>query len=109
MIRLMGQEVRDQDHPDGDIPIAFIGLRDGEKMFEELLLGENVVATEHPRIRRSIEPFLPKSALDAALAEVMAAMAIGKPEAIRDALAQAIESYRPREDEVPLRKPREAA
>jgi FlaA1/EpsC-like NDP-sugar epimerase len=109
MIRLMGQEVRDQDHPDGDIPIAFIGLRDREKMFEELLLGENVVATEHPRIRRSIEPFLPKSALDAALAEVMAAMAIGKPEAIRDALAQAIESYRPREDEVPLRKPREAA
>ncbi len=109
MIRLMGQEVRDQDHPDGDIPIAFIGLRDGEKMYEELLLGENVVATEHPRIRRSLEPFLPKSKLDAALAGIMAAMASGSPKAIRDALAQAVESYRPRGDDVPLRKSREAA
>ncbi len=108
MIRLMGQEVRDQDHPDGDIAIAFIGLRDGEKMFEELLLGENVVSTEHPRIRRSLEPFLPRSALDTALAAVMTAMTNGDPEAIRDALAQAVESYRPRGD-VSLRTSREAA
>ena len=43
MIRLMGLEVRDEAHPDGDIAIEYIGLRDGEKMYEELLLGKNIV------------------------------------------------------------------
>jgi FlaA1/EpsC-like NDP-sugar epimerase len=50
MIRLMGLEVRDDKHPDGDIAIEYIGLRHGEKLHEELLLGENITPTEHPRI-----------------------------------------------------------
>jgi FlaA1/EpsC-like NDP-sugar epimerase len=56
MIRLTGLEVRDPQTPDGDIAIAYIGLRQGEKLHEELLLGENVGPTEHPRIRTSREP-----------------------------------------------------
>ncbi len=58
MIRLMGLEVRDASHPDGDIAIEYVGLRDGEKMYEELLIGENIIPTEHARIMRSHEPFL---------------------------------------------------
>src|SRR5262249_56129590 len=59
MIRLMGREVRDAANPDGDIAIEYVGPRDGEKLYEELLIGGNVVPTEHPRIIPSLEPFLP--------------------------------------------------
>ena len=58
MIRLMGLEVRDAEHADGDIAIEYIGLRHGEKLHEELLLGENVAQTDHPRILKSQEPCL---------------------------------------------------
>jgi FlaA1/EpsC-like NDP-sugar epimerase len=95
MIRLMGQEVRDEAHPDGDIAIAYVGARDGEKLFEELLIGENVVPTEHPRILRCREPFLPRAELEAALAQLSAAVDEGATEAIRAALSRAVESYRP--------------
>jgi FlaA1/EpsC-like NDP-sugar epimerase len=108
MIRLMGREVRDQDHPDGDIAIEFIGLRDGEKMYEELLLGQDVVGTEHPRIRRSREPFLPRHAFETVLADILASMADGGIEAIRDALGRVVENYRP-EPRVRARKAPEAA
>ncbi|MGH6791782.1 MAG: polysaccharide biosynthesis protein, partial [Methyloceanibacter sp.] len=50
MIRLSGLEVRDEDHPEGDIAIEYIGLRRGEKLYEELLIGENTTGTSHPRI-----------------------------------------------------------
>lgn len=55
MIRLMGYEVLDEAHPEGDIEIAFSGLRPGEKLFEELLIGNDVVGTEHPKIMRALE------------------------------------------------------
>jgi FlaA1/EpsC-like NDP-sugar epimerase len=100
--------VRDQDHPDGDIAIEFIGLRDGEKMYEELLLGQDVVGTEHPRIRRSREPFLPRHAFETVLADILASMADGGIEAIRDALGRVVENYRP-EPRVRARKAPEAA
>ncbi len=56
MIRLMGLEVRDEQHPDGDIAIEYMGLRHGEKLYEELLISENTTGTQHPRIKRSWEP-----------------------------------------------------
>jgi len=48
MIQLSGLSVRDAAHPDGDIEIAVTGLRTGEKLYEELLIGDNPQPTEHP-------------------------------------------------------------
>lgn len=55
MVHLMGLEVKDSQHPDGDIEICFSGLRPGEKLYEELLIGENVRQTAHPRIMAANE------------------------------------------------------
>jgi FlaA1/EpsC-like NDP-sugar epimerase len=109
MIRLMGQEVRDEAHPDGDIAIQYVGAREGEKLYEELLIGENVVATEHPRIMRSREPFLERAALETVLAELKAALDDGSMAAIKATLACAVESYRPERRAADGGEPREAA
>ena len=55
MVHLMGLEVKDSQHPDGDIEICFSGLRPGEKLYEELLIGDNVRQTAHPRIMAANE------------------------------------------------------
>ncbi len=59
MIRLSGYEVQDDSHPEGDIEIVYSGLRPGEKLYEELLIGDNVSSTQHPRIMRAQEGMLP--------------------------------------------------
>jgi FlaA1/EpsC-like NDP-sugar epimerase len=56
MIKLSGLTVRDPAHPEGDIEIRYSGLRPGEKLFEDLLIGSNVTGTGHPMIMRAIEP-----------------------------------------------------
>ncbi|WP_445765649.1 polysaccharide biosynthesis protein [Rheinheimera sp.] len=58
MIHLMGLEVKDEVHPNGDIEIQYSGLRPGEKLYEELLIGENVRETAHPRIMAADEVYL---------------------------------------------------
>lgn len=58
MIHLSGLQVRDSDNPDGEIEIDYVGLRQGEKLYEELLIGENTTGTQHPRIMKNSEPFL---------------------------------------------------
>jgi FlaA1/EpsC-like NDP-sugar epimerase len=63
MIHLSGFEVKDEANPHGDIEIAFIGLRPGEKLYEELLIGENVVSTHHPLIMSAHEDSLPWESL----------------------------------------------
>jgi FlaA1/EpsC-like NDP-sugar epimerase len=55
MIRLMGLEVKDDHNPDGDIEITYTGLRPGEKLYEELLIGDDPQGTDHPRIMRAQE------------------------------------------------------
>ncbi|EPX8669810.1 polysaccharide biosynthesis protein, partial [Shigella sonnei] len=59
MIRLSGLSVRDDKNPDGDIAIEVTGLRPGEKLYEELLIGDSVQGTSHPRIMTANEVMLP--------------------------------------------------
>ena len=67
MIRLKGHTVRDADQPDGEIEIVISGLKPGEKLFEELLLGNDVSGTEHKKILRAQEHYVPWSELQGAL------------------------------------------
>lgn len=59
MIQLAGYQVRSKESPKGDIEIAYTGLRAGEKLYEELLIGDRPEATSHPRIYHARDPFIP--------------------------------------------------
>ncbi|MGY2575705.1 polysaccharide biosynthesis protein [Vibrio sp. C8] len=59
LIQLSGLEVKSAENPNGDIEIKFTGLRPGEKLYEELLIGDNVAGTSHERIMTANEQFLP--------------------------------------------------
>jgi FlaA1/EpsC-like NDP-sugar epimerase len=95
MIRLMGLEVRDPEHADGDVAIEYIGLRPGEKLHEELLLGENITRTEHPRILKSREPHLAATELGEQLDALRAGMEVDDVQAIHAVLTRTVEGYRP--------------
>jgi FlaA1/EpsC-like NDP-sugar epimerase len=95
MIRLMGLEVRDATHPDGDIAIDYIGLRPGEKLNEELLLGKETFATEHPRILRSREPCPSPAELAEVLEALRTAMEGNDVAAIQAVLLRAVDGYCP--------------
>ena len=59
MVELSGLSVRDEANPDGDIEIVITGLRPGEKLYEELMLGDHPQPTMHPKIQRAQDPFIP--------------------------------------------------
>ena len=59
MIELSGLTLKDEQHPDGDIEIQITGLRPGEKLYEELLIGDNPKPTSHPLIMKAHEEFIP--------------------------------------------------
>jgi FlaA1/EpsC-like NDP-sugar epimerase len=92
MIRFKGFTVRDENHPDGDIEIRFTGLRPGEKLHEELLIDPGSAArTEHRKILRGAEAFLPWSELEPALAALERACEACDFESIRTFIARLIE------------------
>ena len=70
MIHLSGYEVKDKNNPQGDISIEYTGLRSGEKLFEELLIGDNISTTEHPRIMRAEEKNLSLASIDEKIAQL---------------------------------------
>lgn len=98
MIRLSGYDVRNDANPDGDIAIVYTGLRPGEKLYEELLLGANTTGTEHPRILRSDEPALSPAELQRELGLLKAAMNMRDVETIQAVLTRTVEGYRPDAD-----------
>jgi FlaA1/EpsC-like NDP-sugar epimerase len=70
MIHLSGLEVKDENHPNGEIEIQVVGLRPGEKLYEELLIGGNVSETPNKRIMRAKEEIIPWSKLQQILKEL---------------------------------------
>lgn len=95
MIRLMGLEVQDKDNPLGDVAIEYVGLRQGEKLYEELLIGEQTVGTSHPRIMRSSEPHLSDKELRDELAHLRRAICENDIPAIMDMLKRTVEGFSP--------------
>ena len=94
MIRLSGLTLRSEHNPRGDIAIEYSGLRPGEKLYEELLIGDNVSATEHPMIRRADEQHMSWEALSELLDQLLAAVADEDCARIRTLLCQAVPEYR---------------
>ncbi|HMK86945.1 MAG TPA: polysaccharide biosynthesis protein, partial [Steroidobacteraceae bacterium] len=95
MIHLMGMTVRDEQNPDGDIEIAYTGLRPAEKLYEELLIGNNVTGTQHPMILRAIEHSLPWERVQWMLDEILGSMnRFDCPRALQ-LLSEVVVEYKP--------------
>ena len=95
MIQLAGLSVKTEQFPMGDISIQFTGLRPGEKLYEELLIGDNVVGTEHPMIMRANEHMLPWNEMKLLLDALSLAVQNDEYEKIRDLLSKFVEGYQP--------------
>jgi len=95
MIRLSGLEVRDEAHPEGDVGIEYVGLRRGEKLYEELLIGQNATGTSHPRIFKTSEPILIYAELIAALERLEDAIQRVDEGELQDMLRDTVEGYTP--------------
>ncbi|CAM4239747.1 nucleoside-diphosphate sugar epimerase/dehydratase [Vreelandella rituensis] len=95
MVRLSGLEVKDAEHPEGDIEIVYSGLRPGEKLFEELLIGHDVSKTQHDRIMTSKERFWEWPRLEAFLQELEQAFIATDHLRIRQLLQSAPLDYQP--------------
>ena len=96
MIHLMGLTVRDEDNPNGDIEIIFTGLRPAEKLYEELLIGENASGTEHPRILQATEHRLSREEIGPLLDELVAAASRLDRSGMRELLTRAVAEYEPK-------------
>lgn len=95
MVHLSGLKVRDEENPDGDIAIEIVGLRPGEKLYEELLIGENVEGTSHPLIMRAFEHELPWAMLQERLAELDVVSQDFEYEKVLALLASLVREYVP--------------
>lgn len=94
MIKLSGLEVLTADNPEGDIEISYIGLRPGEKLYEELLVGENVSNTEHNLIMRAMEEMIEWDRLSQMLQRLEEASNDENEENIHEALTKIVPSFR---------------
>ena len=100
MVELSGLVLKDAQHPDGDIEIAITGLRPGEKLFEELLIGDNPQPTHHSRIMKANEEFTPWLKLQHSLDEINVAIQGNDVPTIRGLLQSLVPGYQPSEEVV---------
>ena len=98
MINLTGMSVRSADNPGGDIEVHFTGLRDGEKLYEELLIGDDVLKTEHPMIMRAQEVMLSWVELEVVLEQLQNALDAFEYQEIRTILLANVNGYNPQHD-----------
>ena len=95
MIHLSGLSVRSEKNLHGEISIEFTGLRPGEKLYEELLIGDNVAATQHPMIMSANEEHLPWDTLKGKLNELLAAVEKDDYSRVRQLLRDTVSGYTP--------------
>ncbi|WP_311221113.1 MULTISPECIES: nucleoside-diphosphate sugar epimerase/dehydratase [unclassified Acidovorax] len=100
MIELSGLSVQDDARPDGDVAIRVIGLRPGEKLYEELLIGNDPQPTAHERIMKAHEDFLPWPELQPQLAALQAAVQANDVITLRALLQRLVSGYQPTDDVV---------
>jgi FlaA1/EpsC-like NDP-sugar epimerase len=95
MVELSGLTVRDELHPDNDIELTVTGLRPGEKLYEELLIGDNPKPTQHARIMKAHEQFLSWPQLEQKLNALSIAMSVNDVPVIRGMLQELVSGYQP--------------
>ncbi len=98
MVELSGLTVKDEQNPEGDIEIAVTGLRPGEKLYEELLIGDNPKPTVHPRIMKAHEEFIPWAEFEAKLTALEMALNVKDVGVIRLMMQQLVAGYTPSDD-----------
>jgi len=98
MVELSGLTVKDEEHPEGDIEIATTGLRPGEKLYEELLIGDNPKPTVHPRIMKAHEEFIPWSELEDKLKSLEMALNVNDVSVIRLMMEKLVPGYTPSDE-----------
>ena len=95
MIHLSGLSVKDKENPDGDIEIRITGLRPGEKLFEELLIGDNVDKTKHPMIMKAQEDRLSWQQLNKVLEQMQTALDSCDQPQLRELLVKIVPGFKP--------------
>jgi FlaA1/EpsC-like NDP-sugar epimerase len=98
MIRLSGLEIKDESNPNGDIEVKYTGLRPGEKLYEELLIGDNVSETNNPMIMRAQEDMLGWSELKLILDELEVATQKCDQQKLRELLIKLVPDFKPQCD-----------
>ena len=94
MIKLSGLTVKDANNLDGDIEIKVTGLRPGEKLYEELLLGDNPQKTDHKKIKKAQDPHIPFSQLKIDLDNLTILLNESRVKEIKNLLGKLIPSYK---------------
>ena len=95
MIRLSGFQIKDEENPSGDIEISFTGLRPGEKLYEELLIEENVIGTKHSMIMQAVEGAISRNTLISLIEQAKSAIDQQDSELGRAVLKEAVSEYNP--------------
>ena len=95
MILLSGLQVKDLDHPNGDIEIVYTGLRPGEKLYEELLVSGDVSETKHSLIMRAVEDIIDWSELEPILKSLEEAVIKANHQKIRELLIKIVPQFKP--------------
>lgn len=95
MVRLSGLTVKDGNTPKGDIEVVYTGLRPGEKLYEELLIGANVESTVHKKILSAVEEKLSSVELENLLSQIEESIINNDSDALRRLLKLAVSGYQP--------------
>jgi FlaA1/EpsC-like NDP-sugar epimerase len=95
MIELSGLQIQDAENPEGDIAIEVTGLRPGEKLYEELLIGDNPQPTQHQRIMKANEEFLPLSEYLQLLENLKTAQKLNDVPQMLNVISQLVPEYKP--------------